>query len=313
MVASERVLELENSARSRPTTLRRRGRPGGLEGAPVHTGVLTEVARAVVAREDLDDILRGVAQRLEETVTDSASIWLRDEDRFVLQAIGDGYEQAGRRPGLCGEVAVPVESPDLQAVVGAGGVCVTESAALNVPVLKQLTRSRKLRSCVVVPVLVTGEAIGLLVGARNREEPFTREEIGFLDALGKHVALAIEQAQLHQELQEACDQLREAREALVPEQGPGLQAMASEIAHDILNAVSSIPLYTATLEGEADLSEGEMQHLRMVETAVYEVQEVVRRMRDSFREGDDGAVGGGKDQLVEDTADCGSGGWGDVW
>lgn len=304
---------MENRRASRSTALQRKGGLGGLEGAVGSIGVLSEVARAVVAREDLDDILRGVAQRLEETVPDSASIWLRDGDRFVLQAIGEGYEQAGRRPGVSGEMAMPVESPDLQAVVRAGGVYVTESAALNVPVLKQLTRSRDLRSCVVVPVLVTGEAAGLLVGARSKEEPFTREEIGFLDALGKHVALAIEQAQLRQELQAACDQLREAREALRPEQGPGLQAMASEIAHDILNAVSSIPLYTATLEGEADLSEGEMRHLRMIETAVCEVQEAVRRMRDSFREGDDGAVGGDKDQLAEDTADCGSQGWGDVW
>jgi CheY-like chemotaxis protein/two-component sensor histidine kinase len=61
-----------------------------------------------------------------------------------------------------------------------------------------------------------------------------------------------------------------------------LGEMASGIAHDINNAISPIPLYTALIGNEAGLSRQARANLRVIERAVRDVEETVGRMRQFY-------------------------------
>jgi CheY-like chemotaxis protein len=65
-----------------------------------------------------------------------------------------------------------------------------------------------------------------------------------------------------------------------------LGEMASGIAHDINNAISPIPLYIGLIERETRLSKQAWDYLRIIETAVDDVEETVRLLRQFYNQGD---------------------------
>jgi len=93
-----------------------------------------------------------------------------------------------------------------------------------------------------------------------------------------------EQAQLHQALQSAYDDLRQGREALLgQERLRALGEMASGIAHDINNAISPAALYTESLLEREQLSANGRQQLGTVLRALEDVASTVSRMREFYR------------------------------
>ncbi len=99
------------------------------------------------------------------------------------------------------------------------------------------------------------------------------------------MALAAHQAQLHDALKAAYDDLRSTQQAIMQQERLRvLGQMASGIAHDINNAISPIMLYTdSLLEKEPGLSERARQSLRTIQQAVSDVAETVARMREFYR------------------------------
>ena len=84
--------------------------------------------------------------------------------------------------------------------------------------------------------------------ARRDAHAFSSVECEFLRQLSEHVALAAQQAQLYESLQQAYDDLRKTQVAAMQEERlRALGQMASGIAHDINNALSPVSLYTEML------------------------------------------------------------------
>ncbi len=100
------------------------------------------------------------------------------------------------------------------------------------------------------------------------------------------MALAAHQAQLHEALKAAYEDLRNTQQAVMQQERLRvLGQMSSGIAHDINNAISPIMLYTdSLLEKEPDLSERAKQSLRTIQQAVSDVAETVTRMREFYRQ-----------------------------
>jgi signal transduction histidine kinase/ActR/RegA family two-component response regulator len=93
-----------------------------------------------------------------------------------------------------------------------------------------------------------------------------------------------EQAQLHDALQHAYDDLRQSRESMVRhERLRALGEMASGIAHDINNAISPATLYTESLLEREQLSANGRNQLMTVARALEDVASTVSRMRELYR------------------------------
>ena len=105
--------------------------------------------------------------------------------------------------------------------------------------------------------------------------------------MSEHVALAAHQAELHNALQQAYDDLRQTQEAVMQQERlRALGQMASGIAHDINNAVSPVALYTdSLLESEPNLSPRTRQCLEVTQRAIEDVAHTVGRMREFYRQG----------------------------
>jgi PAS domain S-box-containing protein len=252
-----------------------------LERQLERVSLLNEIARSIVARHDLKSVFREVVGKLEDRFADLASIWLREgeSDVFTLASAGDRSRQALEQFNLPQQMAVPATLAE--SLTGGDMRYLDDLAPLDEPVLEQLD----VRSAVVAPLVAEGGVLGVLVSGRYEEDAFSGAERDFLEGLSKHVALAVHQTQLHQSLQEAYDDLRQTQRAMLREERlRALGEMASGIAHDINNAISPIPLYTAIVGQEEGLSQRARTHLRTIEMAVKDVEETVGRMRQFYRE-----------------------------
>jgi PAS domain S-box-containing protein len=248
--------------------------------------LLNDIARAIAARHDLQSILQAVVEQLEGRFADVASVWLRDHDTEVFTAAAHGArsEAAATRLALPRRIAMPSGQGGLRLLLQEGLDYVADLAVPDVPLVEPWVAS-EVRSAVVAPLTSEGDVFGALVSARRQVDAFTSAECEFLRGLSKHVSLAIHQAQLHQDLQTAYDDLHQTQRAMTQQERlRGLGEMASGIAHDINNAISPISLYIDLIERETNLSERARDHLRIIRTAVEDVGETVRLMRQFYRQ-----------------------------
>ena len=161
---------------------------------------VTDVA---LSHLELDPLLAELMPRIRDTLeVDTVAVLLVDEagDELVATAtvgIEEEVEQRVRIPlgrGFAGRVAAerrPVVLPDV------------DSADIFNPILRQ----KGIKSLLGVPLLVRGEAIGVLHVGSLTPRNFTHRDVELLHLVGDRVALAVERARLHEQTVEL-DQLK---------------------------------------------------------------------------------------------------------
>ena len=120
----------------------------------------------------------------------------------------------------------------------------------------------------------------------DRRRSSSSGECEFLRQASEHTALAANQAQLHEALQQAYDDLRQTQQQFMQQERlRALGQMASGIAHDINNAISPVALYTeALLERETALVRRARSNLEIIQRAVDDVAQTVARMGEFYRQ-----------------------------
>jgi signal transduction histidine kinase/ActR/RegA family two-component response regulator len=145
-----------------------------------------------------------------------------------------------------------------------------------------------LRSMVIVPLMVEQRSgvFGVLVLARHTPNSFSSGDCEFLRQLCDHVSLAANQAQLHDSLKQAYDDLQLSQNAVMQQERlRALGQMASGIAHDINNAISPVSLYVeALLTHETGFSDRARKQLEVIQRGVDDVAHTVSRMNEFYRQ-----------------------------
>ena len=131
----------------------------------------------------------------------------------------------------------------------------------------------------MAPLLLEKDVFGVLITARRQPNGFSSGDCEFLRQLSEHVALAAHQAQIHASLQQAYDDLRQTRQAMLDQERlRALGQMAGGVAHDINNALSPMLIYTELLlEQEPNLSASMRQYLETSRRSVDDVVHTVAR------------------------------------
>jgi signal transduction histidine kinase len=154
------------------------------------------VTDAALANLELEDLLNVLIPRIKEILSaDTCAVLLLDRERDELVAraalgIEEEVEQGVRVPvgrGFAGRVAAaraPVVLDDV------------DSADIWNPILRQ----KGIKSLLGVPLLRGGEAIGVLHVGSLTPRKFTKDETELLLFVGERVAVAIERAQIHEDL-----------------------------------------------------------------------------------------------------------------
>ncbi|HVU76381.1 MAG TPA: GAF domain-containing protein [Gaiellaceae bacterium] len=159
------------------------------------------VTDAALAHLEVDELLAVLLPRIRQILgTDTCAVLLLDSatDELVARsALGIEEEVGVRIPlggGFAGRVAAtrePVIIDDLD----------------HYPVLNPILRQKHIKSMLGVPLLVRGDAIGVLHVGTLTSRKFNGEDTELLQIVAERVAIAVERAQLHEETV-ALDQLK---------------------------------------------------------------------------------------------------------
>jgi signal transduction histidine kinase len=213
---------------------------------------VTDAALANLELEDLFDVL---LRRIKEVLAaDTCAVLLLDRERDELVAraalgIEEEVEQGVRVPvgrGFAGRVAAARKPVVLDDV---------DSADIWNPILRQ----KGIKSLLGVPLLKGGEAIGVLHVGSLTPRRFTRDETQLLLFVAERVAVAIERAQIHEDLL-ALDRLK-------------LHFVANA-SHELRTPAAAVYGALTTIVGRRDQLSEEMQ-----ETLLLMAHEQAARLR----------------------------------
>ena len=253
----------------------------------IRLDLLQRITRAIGERQDLPSIFGVVLSVLEEDLpVEFTCACLHEAESGAVHLVMIGPKSAApavRLKMMPGEV-IPIDENGLARCVTGELVYEPDTGALGFAFPRRFAAAG-LRSLIIAPLLVENRVVGMLLVARGERDAFSSGDCEFLLQLSQHVALAARQAQLHEALQRAYDDLRQSQQAMMQQERlRALGQMASGIAHDINNAISPVSLYTdLLLESEAALSERGRNQLATIQRAIEDVASTVARMREFYR------------------------------
>jgi signal transduction histidine kinase/CheY-like chemotaxis protein len=252
--------------------------------------LLHQVTRAIGERQDLASIFQVVIRSVEDELpADFCSLCLYDPTDQVLTVSGVGTKSTDTAMALAmpERARIEIDANGLSRCLTGHLVYEPDLAVLQFPFPQRLLHGG-LHAMVLAPLQVESTVFGVLIAARREANSFSSAECEFLRQLSEHVALAAHQAQLHDALQRAYDDLRLSQQSVIQQERLRvLGQMASGIAHDINNALTPASLYTeAVLEDDQTLSPTSRELLGVVHRAIGDVTQTVARMREFYRQHD---------------------------
>lgn len=184
-----------------------------LEQRNQELAALHAVGRAASASLELGEILdQAMAAILDATRADEAEVWLRTESGELALARHGGHE-----PGALRSLMRLGPSAGLQGLTAEPGVPVgVHDRAFDSPFLHQMVKELGFESFCALPLRHRGELVGMLgVASRDPERLCSPSELRLLEGVGERLAMAIENARLHERVLDGAvleERMRIARE-----------------------------------------------------------------------------------------------------
>jgi PAS domain S-box-containing protein len=249
--------------------------------------LLNDIAFAGVHDMDPTSFLRGILELVERSfpgVHAALLVYEEQENAFRPLLAGPRGGKVARRLGYRETGVIPVSETGLGPCMQGEHVYIPDTAASRAPHAGDLAQA-DLRSLLAVPIQMEEKPFGVLLLAERPAAAFSPERAGFYKNLCEHLALALRQKQLTEDLQRSYQDLQATRKNLLgQERLKALGEMASGIAHDINNTLSPIVGFTDLLLMKGgNLTERQVKSLKIIRTAANDISAIVERMREFYR------------------------------
>jgi signal transduction histidine kinase/CheY-like chemotaxis protein len=247
--------------------------------------LLNQITYAVAARQDFESIVLIVLQQLEDHLpVDYGSAYSYNAHEDAFKVLKRGPKSGPIAEALKVPDSIPVDQTSFRACIKGEMVYVPDLSKAEMAMAKRISDSGYYSS-LGVPLVIEGRTFGLLVLMRRESDAFSRAEQDFIRGLSAHVALAIHQAQLYQDLQKAYNDLRHSQQTVMQQERlKALGQMASGVAHDINNALSPVVGFSdLIIQCEVNLSDTTKKHLNYIKTAGEDIAHIVKRLREFYR------------------------------
>ncbi|MGH7942292.1 MAG: ATP-binding protein [Limisphaerales bacterium] len=262
-----------------------RERTRDLEQQFSRISLLNQITYAIAARQDFESIISIMLQQLEAHLpVDYGSAYLFDPATAMFKVL----VRAPKSQSIAAASKIPDSIPVDETVFGPcvnGEMVYVADLTKSAVVMAKKNAETGFRSSVGMPLVIEGKTFGLLVVMRREIDGFSRAERDFIRGLSAHVALAIHQAQLYQDLQKAYNDLSRSQQSLMQQERlKALGQMASGVAHDINNALSPVVGFADLIaQTEDNLSDSGKKHLLYIKTAGEDIAHIVKRLREFYR------------------------------
>ena len=178
---------------------------------------LNDINAVIHSTLDFDRIMRRVIKESTKSIRcDTASLALREDDHWLVK-----YAYRLSR-GLVGTRLTKRGMPHMALAARTKKPVVIDDAYADDRVNREVVRKNRIRSVLIVPLMVKGEVIGTLAFNRHSAPvAFTADQVDFAVKLAASVSLALENGRLYAEERSIADTLQKAL-LTVPEQIPGV-------------------------------------------------------------------------------------------
>ncbi|HXB60739.1 MAG TPA: ATP-binding protein [Candidatus Acidoferrales bacterium] len=262
-----------------------RERTRDLEQQFARISLINQITQGVAARQDFESIVSIVLQQLEDHLpVDYGSSYMFDARSENLNVLVRGPKSQPIADTLKMPDSVPLDLTPFRQCVKGEMVYFADIRKEDMPLANKIL-GFGFNSIVGTPLMVENKMFGLIVLMRREADAFSRAERDFIHGLSAHVALAIHQAQLYQDLQKAYNDLRQSQQAAMQQERlKALGQMASGVAHDINNALSPVVGFSDLIaRSEQNISATTKKHLQYIKTAGEDIAHIVKRLREFYR------------------------------
>ncbi len=241
---------------------------------------LNAAGQALNASLDLDQVLVTVVRQIRELLNVQAcSVWLLDEDSGELvcrRAAGAHAAKVrgwrlGPGQGLAGSVAQNGKSLL---------VTDTECDPRHYPGVDEET-GLQMRSILSVPLRIKGKMVGVIQALDSRPGRLGTGAVPMVESLASSAAIALENAQLYENLQERLRELSQAQAQLVQTaKMAAVGDLAAGVAHELNTPLTSILGYTEMLLEQAPSDARARRRLEAICRQAAKARDIVRSLLD---------------------------------
>ena len=259
----------------------------GLKQQFARISFLNEITQAISDRQDTDSILHVVLRQLEDHMgLDLGMVALVDAKRPALNVAALRVKNSQLAKQFDLHEGGTLAREELGFDLCEKGQTVYFADTLKAPaVFVERMAGTGWRSAVAVPLMVEEKLFGVLLAARIKPDGFSSGDCEFLRMLSEHVALAAHQARLHENLEDAYNELRRTQATVLQQERlKALGQMASGIAHDVNNALSPVVGFSdLILKSAQGLDANTKKYLQYIRTAGEDIAHIVTRLREFYR------------------------------
>jgi PAS domain S-box-containing protein len=226
----------------------------------------------------------------------------------LLNEKGDGFEKRRLWPEFRSEQFATTRRDDECSCAGwverHGRSLIVEDLPLQQPALAH-EFPPETRSCLCVPLYATGRIIGTLNLGANRTLAFSRHDVEVLEEMSPHIAVAMRNARLLENLQQSLEEVTRAREKLheVNEELKTFDEMKtnllSNVSHELRTPLVAVMGYTDMLYNRkvGPINEAQREDLGIILRNVEKLVTLIENLLDFSR------LYRGTEKLVFDTFD----------
>ena len=227
-----------------------------IEKQNIRLSTLNAISMTVSTSLNLKEILESTIDKIIEILeSSSVRIYLLDEKKKVLKLAA----HKGLSPRFIRKSFIQVRK------VGDGllGKTVQECktfAVDNCERAKDLHANalleEGLQSTIYVPLICKGKAVGVMPVSNNTPVKFSEDDVRLMAAIGNQIGVAVDNANLYENLKNAYQDLKMAQEQLIrAEKLASLGKLAATIAHEINNPLAAVLTYIRLLRKLAQKNE----------------------------------------------------------
>ena len=254
-----------------------------LEARAAQLALANEIARTVSATLSVPELLETILTVLRRAIPcDRISIALVDpgSGSMVLRAVHDPYHTPGGEIGA----RFPYDPAMFQSADGQTRLIVEPDLREQGGPLRSELVAAAFRSRVSAPIAVQGTPLGMVTLSSRAPAGFSQAHCELLRWIAPHLAVALRNAQLYQERQDALDMLARTQEQQVRhERLRAMGELASGVAHDFNNLLTAI-LGTVELALLDTTDPPLRRDLELIRKAASDGAVIVRRLQSFTRQ-----------------------------